>query len=43
MSQRWGRQSLNVALGRYPGILHYLSHPRVVGMAEELLGGTGHI
>ena len=27
----------------YPGILHYLSHPRVVGLAEELLGGTGHI
>ena len=28
---------------RYPGILHYLSHPLVVGLAEELLGGTGHI
>lgn len=22
---------------RYPGLLHYLSHPRIVGMAEELL------
>lgn len=27
----------------YLGILHYLSHPRVVGLAEEILGGTGHI
>jgi hypothetical protein len=23
----------------YPGILHYLSHPRVLGLAEELIGG----
>lgn len=28
---------------KYPGILRYITHPRVVGMAEELLGGKGHI
>ena len=27
----------------YPAILKYVSHPRVVGMAEELIGGRCHI
>ena len=28
---------------KYPGILKYITHPRVVGMAEELIGGQSHI